>query len=74
MYSLNLNKIQNFMTGKGSGGTEENALWLILFKMLYHINVEVQLSKEFSSFQNYEREEWGFVSTNIMFAHQLKLQ
>lgn len=52
MYSLNLNKIQNFMTGKGSGGTEENALWLILFKMLYHINVEVQLSKEFSSFQN----------------------
>lgn len=61
IYSVNLKKIQDFMTGKGSGGTEDNVLLLILFKMLYHINAEIDLRKKFSSFQNYERENEGLV-------------
>lgn len=43
--SLNLKKMQDFLTGKESSGTEDNAFFLIMFKILYHINVDREIKK-----------------------------
>lgn len=37
--------MQDFLTGKESSGTEDNAFFLIMFKILYHINVDREIKK-----------------------------